>query len=112
VNKNIIEEKFYYRIGEVAKYLNVNTSLLRFWEKEFSQFINPNRNKRGVRLYDKKDFDLFIQLHTMIKIEGLTLKGAKDKLFSDKKSYKDKNEIVRVLTDVKEFLQEIKKNFR
>ncbi len=28
-------EKLYYSIGEVAKMFNVNTSLIRFWEKEF-----------------------------------------------------------------------------
>jgi len=28
-------EKVYYAIGEVAELFNVNTSLVRFWEKEF-----------------------------------------------------------------------------
>ena len=36
--------KVYYSIGEVAKMFNVNTSLIRFWEKEFD-IINPHKNK-------------------------------------------------------------------
>ena len=36
------ELKLYYSIGEVADMFGVNTSLLRFWEKEFPQ-ISPNR---------------------------------------------------------------------
>ena len=34
----------YFSIGEVASLLNVNTSLIRFWESEF-EFINPKKNK-------------------------------------------------------------------
>ena len=30
-----LPEKRYYGIGEVAKAFGVNTSLIRFWEKEF-----------------------------------------------------------------------------
>ena len=32
-----LPEKRYYSIGEVAKAFGVNTSLLRYWEKEFKQ---------------------------------------------------------------------------
>jgi len=42
--KKILFNKRYYSIGEVAKFLNVNTSLIRFWEKEFEQ-INPKKKK-------------------------------------------------------------------
>ena len=38
--------KIYYSIGEVAKMFDVNTSLIRFWEKEFS-IIKPRKNKKG-----------------------------------------------------------------
>ena len=39
--------KIYYSIGEVAKMLNVNTSLVRFWEKEF-EILKPKKNKKGI----------------------------------------------------------------
>ena len=38
-------EKLYYSIGEVARMFNVNTSLIRFWEKEFD-IIKPKKNKK------------------------------------------------------------------
>lgn len=106
----MIQDKFHYRIGEIAKFLNVNTSLLRFWEKEFDAFINASRNKRGVRLYTQDDFEMFKLIHSLVKIEGLTLKGAKEKLISDKKSHKDKAEVIRSLNDLKNFLIKIKTN--
>ena len=43
-------EKLYYSIGEVAKILNVNVSLVRFWEKEFD-ILQPKKNKKGNRMF-------------------------------------------------------------
>ena len=34
--------KIYYSIGEVSNMLNVNTSLVRFWEKEFD-ILKPKK---------------------------------------------------------------------
>ena len=42
--------KLYYTIGEVAKMFQVNTSLIRFWEKEFN-IIKPQKNNKGNRLF-------------------------------------------------------------
>ena len=39
-----LPEKRYYSIGEVAKAFDVNTSLLRFWEKEFD-IIQPKKKR-------------------------------------------------------------------
>jgi DNA-binding transcriptional MerR regulator len=41
-------EKMYFTIGEVSKMFDVNTSLIRFWEKEFD-IIKPMKNKKGNR---------------------------------------------------------------
>ena len=42
-----LPEKLYYSIGEVSKALSVNTSLLRYWEKEFD-ILNP-KTVKGTR---------------------------------------------------------------
>lgn len=103
-----IPQKFYYRIGEIAKHLNVNTSLLRFWEKEFDKFIQPDRNKRGVRLYSREEFDLFIRIHILVKVEGMTLKGARERLMSEKKAPGEREDMIHSLLKLKEFLQDLK----
>ena len=41
-------KKLFYQIGEVASELNVNVSLIRFWEKEFD-IIKPKKNNKGNR---------------------------------------------------------------
>jgi len=40
------DSKIYYAIGEVAKMFDVNTSLIRFWEKEFD-IIKPKKKQKG-----------------------------------------------------------------
>ena len=43
-------EKLYYRIGEVAEMFNVNTSLIRYWESEFS-VLRPRKSTKGSNLF-------------------------------------------------------------
>ena len=48
--------KLYYSIGEVASMLQVNASLLRFWEKEFNLTVSK-KNKKGNRLFSVKEIE-------------------------------------------------------
>ncbi len=71
--------KLYYSIGEVAAIFGVNTSLIRFWEKEFD-IIKPTKNKKGNRLFTIEDIENFKKIFALVKGEGYTLQGAKEKL--------------------------------
>lgn len=73
------DDKLYYSIGEVAKMLDVNTSLIRFWEKEFD-ILKPHKNKKGNRLFTLKDLDNIKKIYELVKVKGLTLQGAKKAL--------------------------------
>ena len=42
-----LPEKRYYGIGEVAKAFGVNTSLIRFWEKEFD-VLQPKKMPKAI----------------------------------------------------------------
>lgn len=68
--------KLYYSIGEVASFFDVNASLIRFWEKEFSS-IKPKKNKKGNRLFTPKDVLTIDRIYQLVKLEGYTLDGAK-----------------------------------
>ncbi len=98
----------YYSIGEVAEMLGVNTSMLRFWETEFKE-LRPVKNKRGTRSYTQQDIDLLRRIHYLTKECGLTLDGARQQLKSDKAP--DRNlQIVETLTELKNFLVQMKHN--
>lgn len=49
-----LPEKRYYGIGEVARAFGVNTSLIRFWEKEFDA-LKPKKNAKGNRKFTPQD---------------------------------------------------------
>ena len=74
-----LPEKRYYSIGEVAKAFGVNTSLLRFWEKEFST-IAPKKKDSGVRKYTPQDVKNIQLVYHLVKEKGLTIEGAKKQL--------------------------------
>lgn len=101
------DDKLYYAIGEVAEMFNVNTSLIRFWEKEFD-IIKPKKNKKGNRLFTKQDIDNFHLIFHLVKERGFTLEGAKKKLKSSKKETTDNFEIIQKLKNIKSFLLELK----
>ena len=65
-----LPEKRYYKIGEVASAFNVNTSLVRFWEKEFD-IIKPKKNAKGNRLFTQEDIKNFKLIFNLVKKEVL-----------------------------------------
>lgn len=109
--KNIVldPDKMYYSIGEVAKMFDENTSLIRFWEKEFS-IIKPKKNAKGNRLFTPKDIENFKLIHYYVKDLGLTLEGAKKKLKEGNDDGEAKMQIVEKLTSIKAQLLQIKES--
>ena len=99
--------RVYYSIGEVAKMFNVNTSLIRFWEKEFD-VLRPYKNKKGTRHFTQRDVDNLHTIYHLVKERGFTLKGAKDKLRNNPEEVKKDIEIKKTLDKMYAFLQGIK----
>ena len=71
--------KRYWTISEVAEQFDVNASLLRYWEKEFSA-LDPKKQGSGKRAYTAKDIDIISVLHDLLKRKGYTIDGAKRQL--------------------------------
>lgn len=102
-----LPEKRYYKIGEVAKAFQVNTSLIRFWEKEFA-IIKPKKNAKGNRLFTPEDIVNFKLIFNLVKERGFTLEGAKQKLKKNPEGIYNNHEIISRLEAVKAELQKIK----
>jgi len=100
--------KLYYRIGEVADMFKVNTSLIRFYEKEFD-IIKPHRNKKGNRLFTQNDVDHFHNIFHLIKEKGYTLDGAKLQLKGNRAANNAPEEDIKnSLLRMKRFLLELR----
>jgi DNA-binding transcriptional MerR regulator len=100
-------EKMFFTIGEVSKLLNVSTTTIRFWEKEFD-IIQPDKNRKGNRLFKPEDVKNLRTIHHLVKERGFTLQGAKQKLLQNQSDTINKTEIVATLKKFKEFLQDLK----
>lgn len=104
-----LPEKRYYNIGEVANAFNVNTSLIRFWEKEFD-ILKPVKNAKGNRKFTPEDIKNLELIYHLVKERGFTLDGAKIHLKENKHKTLSQFEIIRKLELVKAELLKIKDN--
>lgn len=96
-------EKVFYSIGEVAEMFSVNTSLIRFWDKEFTT-LKPTKNKKGNRLFTPQDLEHFRLIYHLVKEKGMTIKGANQLLKKNKEGTAKTFEAVKRLLDIKEQL--------
>lgn len=99
--------KLYYSIGEVSQMFEVNSSLIRFWEKEFS-VIKPKKNKKGNRLFTQKDVDNFRLIYHLVKEKGFTLEGAKKQLREKGEAIEKEAEMLKSLKKIRSFLMDLK----
>ena len=65
-----------YRIGEAARELDLQTSVLRFWEGEFPG-LQPVRTPKGQRLYTERDMELLRKIRSLLHEQGMTIEGAR-----------------------------------
>ena len=71
--------KLYYSSSEVSTMLDLEPSVLRFWEDQFSQ-LRIKRNRAGKRMYREKDIGLIRTIKQLTRDEGYTIAGARKKL--------------------------------
>ena len=71
-----IPDKLYFRIGEVARLLDLPPYVLRFWESEFPQ-LKPNKGGTGQRLYRRRDVEAVAEIRHLLYDEGYTIPGAR-----------------------------------
>ena len=99
--------KRYYSIGEIAKAFEVNASLIRFWDKEF-EALKPKKNAKGNRLFTQEDLKNIKIIYNLVKENGFTLEGAKQKLKKNPAGTFNSHEIISRLEAVKAELIKIK----
>lgn len=102
-----LPEKLYYSIGEVSKAFGVNTSLIRFWDKEFD-ILKPKKNAKGNRMFTPEDIKNLKLIYHLVKERSFTLDGAKTHLKENQQKTMDKFEIISKLKAIKAELVALK----
>lgn len=101
-------ENKYYTIGEVAALFGVNVSHIRFWTTEFNLKVRTTR--KGDRLYNPENIARLRLIHHLVKENGFTIKGAKEKLKHQKQNVSSQIDLKNKLSGLKDKLERIKKN--
>ncbi len=66
-----------YSISQVNALTGVPKSTIRFWEKEFSDFLRPLRTQGNQRRYDHTDVETIQKIDKLVNEVGYTLDGAR-----------------------------------
>lgn len=105
---DILFQKQYYPIGEVATMFRENQSLIRYWETEFD-ILQPKKNKKGDRFFRPIDVKNLVLIYDLLRRRKFTIEGAKDYLKRNKKA-EEKFAMIQSLEKIKAFLLELKAN--
>lgn len=74
-----IPDKTYFKIGEVAKLIDLEPYVLRYWESEFD-ILDPDKTDSGQRIYQRDDIELICQIRDLLYSEMFTIAGARRQL--------------------------------
>ncbi len=102
-----LTKKLYYPIGEVAGWFNVNTSLIRYWEKEFKQ-LQPRKTRKGDRLFRAQDIEFLKQIYYLLREKKYSIVGAKTYLKNNKEKANKDLSLLTNLKEIRNFLVSLK----
>ena len=103
--------KEYYKIGDVADFLGVPVTTLRFWEKEFSG-ISPERTASGLRQYTPSDVETLRIIHYLLKTKGLRMEAAKLQMQVNKNNISKKLKVLDELAELRGELEAMLKTLK
>lgn len=99
--------KLYYSIKEVAQMMNVNESLLRYWETEFPH-LKPKTTGNRVRQYTDNDIEHIKVIYNLVKVRGFKISAARKMLNANRTGVDKSAVVLENLISVREELKELK----
>jgi len=102
-----VPDKLYFKIGEAAEIVGVETHVLRYWESEFPQ-IQPTRAGSKQRLYRRQDIDLLLEIKRLLYDEKFTISGARKHIAARARQTQPADAQTSLLNSIRKSLLEIK----
>ncbi len=106
-DEEVLNQKLYYSISEVAGWFKVNTSLLRYWENEFD-ILQPRKTRKGDRLFRVEDIKNLQLIYFLLRQRKFSIEGARNYLKQNKGQADVQLQLIQSLTKFKSFLFELK----
>ncbi|MBG9375538.1 MerR family transcriptional regulator [Panacibacter sp. DH6] len=105
----VLFQKQYYAISEVAKWFHVNPSLLRYWEAEFT-VLKPRKTRKGDRLFRPEDVKNLQLIYYLLRQRKFSIEGARQYMKDNRKKADAQMQLIQSLTKFRAFLLEWKAN--
>ncbi len=99
-------DKKFYKIGDVAKILELPESTLRYWESQFT-IIKPRRNAKNIRFYTPNDIETIRKIYYLVKEKGFKLDAAQAQIRANRDGVDKRFEVVTRLKQVKDQLKQL-----
>ncbi|MDW8106464.1 MAG: MerR family transcriptional regulator [Armatimonadota bacterium] len=64
-------------ISTASFLVGVEPHTIRYWEREFTEFLSPVRTAGGQRRYRREDIEVLLEIKRLLKEELYTIAGAK-----------------------------------
>ena len=106
-------KKLYYSIREVSELTGIESHVLRFWEKEFSQ-LNPRRGRSGNRAYTERNIKVILAIKDLLYAQKYTIQGAVERLKIDRSIWENQriedatSNVENPLVELRRMLLELK----
>lgn len=92
---------------EVSDFLAEPPSTLRYWEKEFPDYIRPIRNAGKIRYYTPGMIEQLKMIKYLVRERGMKLEAVREELRLNKKNVSKRMKILQDLEDAKSQLLEL-----
>jgi DNA-binding transcriptional MerR regulator len=113
-NNPDLKNKEFFTITEVSNLTNINTHILRYWEK--NGLMTPIKIHNGQRRYNAEHINLIFRLKDLIYDQKIGIKGAKKIVSSRAKTKKIQGNQTEASSqyneNVSEFLETLKKELK
>ncbi len=97
--------KSFYKIKDVAAFVNVPQSTLRYWETQFPEDISPIRNAGKIRYYTPETIETIRMIKYLLYERGMKIEAVKRELRNNRKNVSRRMKILNTLTDVRDDLK-------
>jgi DNA-binding transcriptional MerR regulator len=105
--RELLGDKLYFKIGEVARIVGVKPYVLRYWETEFS-ILKPGKTRSKHRLYRRRDVDLLLRIKDLLHTRRFTIEGARKKLREESTTAEAPTAATGALAEIREALVRIR----
>lgn len=105
--QELLGDKLYFKIGEVARIVGVKPYVLRYWETEFS-ILKPGKTRSKHRLYRRRDVDLLLKIKDLLHTRRFTIEGARKKLREESMAAEASAPSTGALAEIREALVRIR----